>query len=184
MYGLVNKAVEELVISGFGEETWEVVKVKAGVEEEVFISNQTYPDEVTFNLVAAASEVLDLPVSEILISFGEHWVLKTAVESYGPMMEATGASLREFLVNLPHFHTRVTMIYPDLKPPCFECRDVAENSLELRYHTHRSGLTNFVVGLVQGLGKYYDTPAVCELVETKEANGECDVFKVRWTDPS
>ena len=117
MYGLVNKAVEDLVISGFGEETWEVVKVKAGVEEEVFISNQTYPDEVTFNLVAAASEVLDLPVSEILISFGEHWVLKTAVESYGPMMEQP-VHRAEFR-HLPHFHTRA----PHLpSASSFECR--------------------------------------------------------------
>lgn len=184
MYGLVNRAVEEMVISGFGEETWEVVKVKAGVDEEVFISIQSYPDGVTFNLVAAASEVLDLPVSEILISFGEHWVLKTAVESYGPMMEADDDSLREFLVSLPHFNTRFSMIYPDLKPPSFECRDMAKNSLELRCDTHRSGLTNFVVGLVQGVGKYDDTPAVCGLVETKDKNGECDVFKVRWADLS
>ena len=184
MYGLVDKAVEALVTSGLGEETGEVVKVKAGFEEEVFLSNQSYPDEATFNLVAAATEVPELPISEILISFGEHWFLKTAEESYGPMMVAAGASLREFLVSLPHLHTRVSMIYPDLKPTGFECRDVAENSLKLRYHTHRSGLTNCVVGLVQGLGKYDDTFAVCELEDTKDENGECDVFEVRWADVS
>ena len=111
-------------------------------------------------------------------------LVNKGAESYGPMMEAAGASLREFLVRLPHFNTRVSMIYPDLKPPGFGCRDMANNSLELRYDTHRSGLTNFVVGLVQGFGKYDDTPAVCKLVETKNKNGECDVFKVRWADLS
>lgn len=180
MYGLVNKAVEDLVVSNFGEDKWEAIKKRAGVEEEVFISNESYPDDLTYDLVGAASEILETPAESILIAFGEHWVLKTASESYGSMMKAGGRSLKEFLVNLPNFHTRVSMIYPDLKPPRFECVDVGEDCLELRYYTHRPGLTNFVVGLVQGLGKYYDTPATCELIENREENGECDRFQVKW----
>jgi hypothetical protein len=31
MYGMVNKAVEEMVISQFDEETWEKIKVKAAI---------------------------------------------------------------------------------------------------------------------------------------------------------
>ena len=180
MYGLVNKAVEDLVITHFGEEKWQAIKSKAGVDEEVFISNESYPDSLTFDLVGAASEVLETPAEEILIAFGEHWVLKTASESYGSMMKAGGRSLREFLLNLPNFHTRVSMIYPDLQPPRFACSEVGDASLKLHYYTHRSGLTNFVVGLVQGLGKYYESPAVCDLKETRDENGECDIFDVSW----
>lgn len=180
MYGLVNKAVEDLVVTNFGEEKWRTIKARAGVEEEVFISNESYPDSLTYDLVGAASEVLETSAEDILIAFGEHWVLKTASESYGAMMKAGGLSLREFLVNLPNFHTRVSMIYPDLQPPRFECSEVGESSLKLHYFTHRQGLTNFVVGLVQGLGKYYESPALCELIETKDQNGECDIFDVSW----
>ena len=32
MYGLVNRAVEDLVCTNFGEETWEKIKEKAGVD--------------------------------------------------------------------------------------------------------------------------------------------------------
>jgi F420-0:gamma-glutamyl ligase-like protein len=115
MYGLVNKAVEELVVTNFGEEKWEAIKAKAGVDVEVFISNQAYPDDITYKLVGAASEVLGMAADDILVAFGEHWVLKTAAQSYGPMMKAGGKSLKEFLVNLPNFHTRVAMIYPNLE---------------------------------------------------------------------
>lgn len=181
MYGLVNKAVEDLVTTNFGIDKWEAIKEKAGIEEEAFISNESYPDSITYDLVGAASEVLETPAEQILIAFGEHWVLETASKGYGSMMKAGGRSLKEFLVNLPNFHTRVSMIYPNLKPPRFECAEVGDDSLKLRYFTHRDGLTNFVVGLVQGLGKYYDTPATCDLVEARGDNGECDVFQVNWT---
>ena len=180
MYGLVNKAVEELVVTHFGEKKWEEVKSKAGVDVDVFVSNDSYPDEVTYKLVGAATEVLGLPAEEILISFGEHWVLKTASDNYGPMLKSGGKTLKEFLVNLPNFHTRVAMIYPNLQPPTFRCSEITDTSLQLHYFTHRPGLTSFVVGLVQGLGKLYGTPAVATVVESKAAGADHDVFAVSW----
>ncbi len=181
MYGLVNKAVEELVVGNFGEEKWEAIKTKAGVDVDVFISNQGYPDEITYKLVGAAVEVLGMPAEDILIAFGEHWVLKTAAESYGPMMKSGGKTLKEFLVNLPNFHTRVAMIYPNLAPPSFACSDVTDSSLRLHYFTHRPGLTSFVVGLVQGLGKLYHTPTTCTVAERKDAGADHDIFDIHWT---
>lgn len=180
MYGLVNKAIEDLVVCQFGEDTWEQIKKKAGVDVDVFVSNEAYPDSVTYDLVSAASEVLGKSARDILIVFGEHWVLKTAAKSYGAMMSAGGASLKEFLVNLPNFHTRVQMIYPKLQPPSFECSDISENSLHLHYFTHRPGLTDFVVGLVQGLGKLYSTPATASVIAKKADGADHDVFEVSW----
>ena len=182
MYGLVNKAVEELVVSNFGADKWEAVKAKAGVDVDAFISTEGYPDEITYKLVGAAVEVLGMPAEQVLIAFGEHWVLKTAAENYGSMLKSGGKTLREFLVNLPNFHTRVAMIYPNLQPPRFVCSDVTDTSLKLHYHTHRPGLTLFVVGLVQGLGKLYETPVTCAIAERKEEGADHDVFDVTWTD--
>lgn len=180
MYGLVNKAVEELVVSNFGDEKWELIKEKAGVDVDVFISNEAYPDDMTYKLVGAASEVLGLPAETILVVFGEHWVLQTASKSYGPMMKSSGTSFKDFLVNLPNFHTRVAMIYPNLEPPRFQCTDVRENSLHLHYHSHRPGLTAFVTGLIQGLGKLYETPCSSKTIARKDEGADHDVFEVTW----
>jgi hypothetical protein len=180
MYGLVNQAVEDLVVTNFGDDKWEEIKSKAGVDVDVFISNESYPDDMTYDLVSAASEVLGASAHDILVSFGEHWVLKTAAQSYGPMMKSAGASLKEFLINLPNFHTRVQMIYPKLQPPRFECSDVGDMSLKLHYLTHRPGLTSFVIGLVQGLGKLYETEVTVEAVEKKADGADHDVFTVSW----
>jgi len=184
MYGMVNKAIEDLVVTNFGAEQWQAIKLKAGVDVEVFLSNESYPDTMTYDLVGAASEVLGLAARDVLISFGEHWVLKTAREGYGSMLEANGRSLPEFLINLPSFHTRVAMIFPDLQPPRFNCTEVTDDSMQLHYHSHRPGLTDFVIGLLQGLAKMFHTEATIEVVERKSEGADHDVFLIGWTSPA
>jgi len=181
MYGLVNRAIEQMVSSNHGAATWNRVKAAAEVDDEGFISNRSYPDEVTYRLVAAASETLGASAEEILKAFGEHWVLHTALESYGPMMRATGKTLREFLQRLPHLHTRVELIYPDLQPPQFSCHNVSDSGLDLHYWTTRPpGLEPFVEGLILGLGKMFSTPVRVELIQHRENGNDHSVFRVSW----
>ena len=182
MYGLVNKAVEEMVKRGFGPEAWEQVKAKANVEEAVFISNEPYPDELTFRLVHAASEVTGIKPDDILFSFGEHWITHTSRHGYGALMDAGGKSLPEFLINLPHFHTRIAMIFPKLRPPEFKADNVKPNSLELHYFSERSGLTPFVHGLLSGLGKKFDKKLTSHLQQSKSLGADHDIFLVEWAD--
>lgn len=180
MYGLVNQAIEELITSNFGEDKWETIRAKAGVEDEVFISNDGYPDKITYDLVSAASEVLGLTADEVLIAFGKHWVLETAVKSYGPMMKSGGSTLKEFLVNLPNFHTRVAMIYSELQPPKFRCTEVSDASLKLHYYTERPGLTSFVSGIIHGLAEMFETVCEVTILEQKSEGADHDVFDVSW----
>jgi hypothetical protein len=180
MYGMVNKAVEELVCLHHGDAIWQQIKERAGVDIDVFISNEAYPDDITYRLVEAASEILGQPADEVLIAFGEHWVLHTARKGYGQMMQAAGRTLPEFLSNLPNFHGRVAMIFPKLQPPRFDCQDITPNSLRLHYYSHRPGLASFVVGLMQGLGKMFDTPVNVRLAIPKGDASDHDIFDVTW----
>jgi hypothetical protein len=183
MYGMVNKAVEELVCQQFGEEAWETIKAKAGVEVDVFISNKGYPDEMTYQLVAAASEVLNLPAQSILHAFGEYWVLHTARKGYGDLMAAGGRTLPEFLINLPNFHSRVALMFPDLAPPRFEYSDHGPDRITVHYYSHRPGLAAFVVGLLHGLAKMYETPAEVTQLTHRDQGADHDTFLVRWSPP-
>ncbi len=36
MYGLVNKAIQDMLCSRFGENTWQEIKQKAGIEVDFF----------------------------------------------------------------------------------------------------------------------------------------------------
>ena len=150
MYGLVNKAVVDLVCSKFGQEAWNKIKQKAEVDIDVFVSMDAYPDEVTYRLVGAASEVLKIPPEQVLEAFGEWWVLYTASEGYGPLLNASGSTLREFLMNLDALHARVALTMPALKPPRFRLVDVDPTTMRLEYYSTRQGLAPMVVGLLKG----------------------------------
>jgi len=183
MYGLVNRAIEQMVCRDHGDAIWQAIKREAGVEIEGFVSNAPYPDDVTYRLVGAASKVLDAPADEILKAFGEFWVLHTALESYGSLMRSSGRSVKEFLLRLPQFHTRVQMIFPDLQPPEFQCSEVTDHSLLLHYRTPRpAGLEPFVEGLVQGIGRMFDTKVGVRMLENRGAGADHSVFHVSWEE--
>ena len=60
MYGIVNKAIEELVVSLSGEAGWHKVCALANVEPFSFITLERYDDELTFKLVEACAQVLGI----------------------------------------------------------------------------------------------------------------------------
>lgn len=180
MYGIVNKAIEDLVVTNHGPEKWDKIKEKSGVDVEFFVSNEPYDDEITYNLAGAVAEELGITLSEVLVAFGEWWILKTGKEKYGGLMSAGGQNLREFLLNLPAFHTRIMLIYPKLTPPEFKISDIGEKSVHVHYYSQRIGLHDFVRGLLSGLGKMYETPVSIELIESRNDGHDHEVFKVNW----
>lgn len=167
MFGLVNKGLEDMVCSQYGEEIWEEIKSKAEVEIEAFISLDVYPDDITYRLVDAASVVMKIPATDILEAFGRYWILFTATEGYGSLMEMAGDNLPEFLQNLDNLHARVGLSFPNLQPPSFLCSDLEAESLKLHYYSERPGLTPMVVGMLKGLGEKFGTEVDVQLTHTK-----------------
>lgn len=180
MYGLVNRAIEDLVCTQFGEETWEAIKEKSGIGVEAFISMESYADDVTYQLVEAASQVLNLSAEQVLITFGEYWTLYTAREGYGELLKMSGSTLPEFLLNLDNMHARVGLLYPELKPPSFQCAEMSEEGMLLHYRSHRAGMAPLVVGLLQGLSKMFSEPLTIEHLSHEEGQGAHDVFRLKY----
>ena len=183
MYGLVNKALQDLVCRRFGEDTWDTIKRNAGVDIDVFVSMEAYPDDATFRLVGAASEVLGLPAEEILKAFGEFWVSYTAKQGYGEILRLAGDTLPAFLQNLDDLHTRVGLMFPRLKPPSFWCTDIREDSLRLHYRPgveSREGLGPFVVGLVHGLALRFKTEIEINQTASRRQGADHDEFSITF----
>lgn len=152
MYGLVHRAIQDLVTSRFGEQAWSEIRAKAGVEADSFVAMQSYDDGLTFRIVQATSEVLELPVPQVLEAFGEYWTVYTIEEGYGELLELMGSSLEEFLENLDSMHSRIATAMPNLVPPSFDRESQADGSSILHYRSEREGLAPMVLGLLRGLG--------------------------------
>jgi hypothetical protein len=178
MYGLVNGALQELLTERFGEQKWRSIAERAGVTDEVFMAHEGYDDAITYQLVASACEVTGVEAESLLIEFGEHWILNTARTRYPVLLRAAG--LREFLLNLPNFHARVALTFDHLVPPTFSCSEVEDGALRVEYRSHREGLQPFVLGLLRGLSKHFETPASVEHVARRgEDSRDHDVFLMR-----
>lgn len=179
MYGLINKAVEGLVRSKFGDAAWDKIRTRAGLPDEPFISMEQYDDKTTYDLVGAASAELGAPAEAILEEFGLYWVQYTGEAGYGELMKSAGKTLPEFLRNLDQMHTRIKLSFPHLAPPSFRVSDETASSLKLHYYSKRPGLAPLVVGLLRGLADRFnvDVTTRTERVEGAQAH---DLFHVSW----
>jgi len=180
MYGLVNKAIRDLVIENHGPEKWSEICRLSDFPDEEFVAMSPYPDKLTYTLVGNAARVLGADAGALLELFGEYWILYTANEGYGDLLALSGNSLAEFLGNMDMLHNRISGIMPDLQPPRFRTRNVQERSLELEYISHRDGLVPMVYGLLRGLGKRFGTPCTVEQIYERKNIDDCHVFRVSW----
>jgi hypothetical protein len=156
------------------------VRREAGVSEVVFVGMNPYPDEITYQLVAAGSKLLKVPPEQVLEAFGRYWMTFTAQEGYGPMLAMMGDTLPAFLRNLDPMHERLRVTFPKLQPPRITVSDETADSLRLHYFTDRPGLTPFVVGLLKGLAELKHTTIEVTLDRAKTAGFDHDEFIVRF----
>ena len=180
MYGLINSALQSMVTEKFGEEKWQAVFEVSGVPADSFLTMRSYDDKITYDLAFAASDVLGAPLETCLEMFGEYWVLETAAKSYGPLMDACGDDMVEFLENLNSLHDRITSTFLDYRPPEFRIEPAGEGVYRVHYLSGREGFTPFVTGLLRGLAQRFQ----CELEIVSEEQLPADagvhaVFEVR-----
>lgn len=183
MYGLVNRALQQLVCNSKGEDTWHAIRRKAGVEDEVFVRMDAYPDELTYRLVDAASEVLATPAPELLREFGRYWTRYTLVEGYGAMLNDLGPTFQEALAALDAMHARVALLYPALKPPSFRVTALDAERFSLHYYSNRSALGPMVHGLIEGLAERFGIAIDVRHRYTKDQSHDHDCFDIRILGP-
>jgi len=180
MYGLINRAIQEMVCQKFGQETWDAIKTDAAIQETTFLALEPYPDEVTHTLVASASKILALSPSEIMQAFGQYWISYTSTNEYKEIMAICGESLKEFLGNLDDLHSRIGVQFPALQAPSFTCDEIDKDTLELHYSSTREGLAPMVVGLVEGLGEKFSTDITVKQVKSRAQGSDQDTFEIKY----
>ncbi|MEH6611280.1 MAG: heme NO-binding domain-containing protein [Halioglobus sp.] len=178
MYGLINNSLKSMILEQFGEEQWQKVLSSSGVSEDSFLTMRSYDDSITYSLAGAAAEVLGAPVEVCLEMFGEYWVLETATKSYGMLLNATGQDMIEFLGNMNALHDRITSTFLNYTPPEFFIETKESHHL-IHYVSQREGLTPFVVGLLKGLAKRFNsTLTIISQSEVAVDHGAHTIFEV------
>jgi hypothetical protein len=64
MYGIVNKAIQELVIENFGKEKWEIIKEKCNINVDIGLGKM-YNTPANVVLIQEKNEVNDHEVFKV-----------------------------------------------------------------------------------------------------------------------
>lgn len=180
MYGMINLAVEQLICENHGIEIWNQVKKKAEVDLSHFVNMESYDDSITYRLVGAASEILQVSTDRLLEEFGEYFITYTAKAGYGQMLNLGGKTFPEYLSNLNMLHFRIGNMMPHLVPPTFQVSNITDNSLTLTYISEREGLSPMVLGLIKGLGKILGSPCEIQMLGKNTTLDKAIDFNVQW----
>lgn len=182
MYGMIHKAVRDMVQTSFGDDIWTRIQNSAAMEDDHFLSLRNYEDELVYRLVGAASEELQLDAGDLLVEFGRHWVLITMTDHYDQMIRSYGKNARDLLGNLNMMHTHIRTTFLHYKPPHFDLEAVNDNTTRFHYRSVRAGLTPFVSGLLKGIAELYaEDIDVLNIEHLPVEEGEHTVFTLRWS---
>ncbi|MDA9184750.1 heme NO-binding domain-containing protein [Gammaproteobacteria bacterium] len=82
MYGIIHKAIRDMVKTVHGEQAWLSVLNESGAADGDFLSLRSYNDEIAYNLVGACSKILgEVGNKGIWLSRGEVEVLIVAANA-------------------------------------------------------------------------------------------------------
>ncbi|XP_030834771.1 guanylate cyclase soluble subunit beta-2-like [Strongylocentrotus purpuratus] len=177
LYGSVNVSIKDLVTEKWGNETWEKIRIKAGVDDR-FVKFDMYPDSITYQIVGAASEVLGVDGNVVLETFGVYWVVWCMRCGYDALFRALGGTLSDFMANLDFLHSvYMKTLYPKMTVPSFRVEELENDEMILHYYSNRRGLGSIVYGCVKAVGRIiFNTEVDIELLSHDQAE-YCGILK-------
>ena len=176
MYGMIHRAVREMVLDRAGSGVWAEIERAAGIAQSELISVEVYDDAVTMRLIECAASSSKIDVQQFLVEFGQYWISYAGQSPFGSILQFTGDNLATFLRNLDRLHEGVQNVMPRASMPSFKVAKDEPNRMEVEYRSSRVGLEPFVEGLFIGLLNRFDLSG-----EVKLLSQTCDGSRFELT---
>lgn len=151
MYGMIHRAMREMVLEKLGEEVWLAIENRLKIGPTELLTSMVYDDALTFEIMADVASRFDLTVDECLTEFGQYWVKYAEKGSLSSIMNFTGQNLADFILNLDRLHLAVSSAMPGTRLPSFTTLHKEDGYLSVEYRSDRMGMEKFVYGLFLGL---------------------------------
>lgn len=184
MHGLINRAIERFVRDTYGRDTWAKVMQPLDLGYSEFEPMLSYDAEITGQVLAAVSEVLDRSVPDILEDIGTYLVSHPKVEALRRLMRFGGVSFVEFLHSLDDLPERARLAISDLHLPQLELREHTLSFYSLTVQGVPGGVPSFghvMLGLLRTMADDY---GALVLLEHKGARGNVEIIEVRLLETS
>lgn len=177
MYGMIHRALRQMVLDEHGKETWSSIERAADVEPSDFISSAPYPDEVTQRLLSISAEMLGHEPHDLLVEFGRFWIKYAEAGQFASILTFTGRDIVSFITNLDRMHLTIEDVMPNAIMPGFSVLTHDTGQMTVEYRSTRTGLAPFVTGLLLGLLDRFNLTGSVRLIS--EGTGE-SVFLIEY----
>jgi hypothetical protein len=150
--GILFNVAQEVVVTAFGEDTWDQLLEDAGADG-AYTSLGSYPDAEFLALVAAAEQVLGISDRDVVRFIGER-AIPLLVDRYPGFFEGH-TSARDFVLTLNQIiHPEVMKLYPGAEVPDFDFSDGDDGELVIGYRSSRR-LCALAEGFLRGSATHY-----------------------------
>ncbi|KFO99845.1 Guanylate cyclase soluble subunit beta-2, partial [Calypte anna] len=184
-YGFINTCLKSLVIEKYGEETWEELRLQAGVQDS-FLTFEVYKDDITMQLIDKACKILAFLFTKVslfcqvfLREFGQYFFEFCKRSGYDHMLRTLGGNLYEFIENLDALHSYLSISYQailvlfvfpqEMNAPSFRVEKNEDGSMHLHYYSDRRGLCHIVPGIIGAAAlDFFNIEISMEIVNQKE----------------
>ncbi|MEI6411039.1 MAG: heme NO-binding domain-containing protein [Bacteroidota bacterium] len=177
MKGMVFTSFLDLVEEKFGYEMVDRILLSCDLPSKgVYTSVGTYEHSEMVQLVTALSKETQVPVSDLLKTYGNYFF---PILSNGyPQFITEAPSALDLLERIEHhIHVEVIKLYPDAELPRFDTRRIDAQTLELVYHSKRK-MADFAEGLILSTFEHYKEQAQIEREDITE-DGSVVRFVIR-----
>jgi Haem-NO-binding len=164
MYGMIHRAVRQMVLEHKGLDFWTSIERSAAAEPAHFISSVTYDDSITMRILDEAATALGVELNTLLEDFGKYWILFAEHGSFGSILRFTGQDIETFVSNLDRMHRTIQDVMQQSRMPSFTIIRKERGNLLVAYTSERKGLEPFVIGLFLGLFMRFDLTGTVNLV--------------------
>ncbi|MFC2102139.1 heme NO-binding domain-containing protein [Bacteroidota bacterium] len=175
MKGVIFTEFLEMVEEKFGLEMTDTIIIDSKLPSEgAYTAVGNYPHNEIITLVLALHQQTQIPVRDLLVTFGR-FLFGRLADRYGILMKGINDPF-QLLENLEVvIHQEVKKLYSDAKTPLIEVVSSTPEKMELTYSSHRS-MGDVAEGLILGCSDFYGVP-----LSVLRQNLTEDGTKVRFT---
>lgn len=178
MYGIIYVAIKDYAEAAFGTETWQNIVAESGLNINFNLTEQPYNEDTVAAFASAIAKVTGISTQEALYKTG-YQIAGTTSQKYPDVMLSRGDTIQEYFLNLPAFHNRISLIYPELTAPEFRITEAHDRTMVMEYLYKRKEFWPYVHGYLTGIGQYFDPNAQVTPLPEK-TTGSHMVYKISW----
>lgn len=154
MKGIIFNQLEGFILTNSNEATYDQIVKKCKLEtKEPFVGPGTYSDNDLMQIIKVASETLNIPQDDLIVSFG-HFLFPKLASRFSNFVD-TKKPAKYFLLTVESIiHVEVHKMYDKAYTPTFEYLNNMDNKLTIRYRSKRK-LYKLMEGIIMGVADYF-----------------------------